>query len=48
MLVNDSTALACEVPVYLTDDNIRYFQEQDFHMALGEEDAPVTRHIDIL
>ena len=48
MLINDSTTLACEVPVYLTSENIRYFQDQGFHLTLSEKDAPITGHIDIL
>jgi transposase-like protein len=48
MLVNDSTTVACEVPVYLTADNIRYFQHKGFHLTLPATTAPITGHIDIV
>jgi len=48
MLVNDSTTVACEVPVYLTAENIRYFQHQGFHLTLPAAAAPITGHIDIV
>jgi transposase-like protein len=48
MLVNDSTTVACEVPVYLTAENIHYFQHKGFHLTLPATAAPVTGHIDIV
>jgi hypothetical protein len=48
MLVNDSSTLACEVPVYLTAGNIRYFHEMGFYLPVPEEETPITGHIDIL
>lgn len=48
MLVNDSATLACEVPVFLTLDNIRYFHGKGFYLPAREEETPITGHIDIL
>ncbi len=48
MLVNDSSTLACEIPVYLTVDNIQYFQNRGFHLTLPAAAAPITGHIDLL
>jgi hypothetical protein len=48
MLVNDSTTVACEVPVYLTAENIHYFQHNGFHLTLPATAAPITGHIDII
>ncbi|MCC6458001.1 MAG: PD-(D/E)XK nuclease family protein [Caldilineaceae bacterium] len=48
MLINDSSTLACEVPVYLTPDNIRYFLQAGFRVPLTEQDGPITGHIDIV
>jgi transposase-like protein len=48
MLFNDSATLACEVPVFLTADNIRYFHGKGFYLPLPEEETPITGHIDIL
>ncbi len=48
MLTNDSTTIACEVPVYLTADDIKYFQNKGFALNLENCQTPITGHIDIL
>jgi len=48
MLINDSTTVACEVPVYLTGDDIKYFQSRGFTLNLDGYQTPITGHIDIL
>ncbi len=48
MLINDSSTIASEVPVYLAKENIEYFHSQGFHLPITELDAPVTGHIDIV
>jgi transposase-like protein len=48
MITNDSTTIACEVPVYLTNDDIKYFQKKKFNLNLENYQTPITGHIDIL
>ena len=48
MLVNDSTTIAVEVPVYLTKDDIKYFKDRKFKIDLENYATPITGHIDIL
>ena len=48
MITNDSTTIACEVPVYLTNDDIKYFQKRNFNLNLDGYGTPITGHIDIL
>lgn len=48
MLANDNATLACEVPVYLTAEHVRYFQSRGFYVPLTLEQTPVTGHIDLL
>lgn len=48
MLINDSSTIACEVPVYLTRENIAYFHDKGFHLPITEMDASITGHIDIV
>jgi len=48
MLINDSSTIACEVPVYLTSENVKYFHEKGFYLPLTEEETPITGHIDIV
>ncbi len=48
MLTNDSATIACEVPVYLTADDIKYFQNKGFALNLENCQTPITGHIDIL
>ena len=48
MLINDSTTIAAEVPVYLTKDDINYFKSKGFSLNLKNYTTPITGHIDIL
>jgi len=48
MLINDSTTIAAEVPVYLTHDDITYFISRKFTLPLENQPTPITGHIDIL
>ncbi|MCL5958812.1 MAG: PD-(D/E)XK nuclease family protein [Chloroflexi bacterium] len=48
MLTNDSTTIACEVPVYLTLEEIAYFARKGFHIGLEDQQTPITGHIDVL
>ena len=48
MLINDSTTIATEVPVYLTDTDINYFGDRGFGFNLKDCQTPITGHIDIL
>ena len=48
MLTNDSTTIACEVPVYLTHDDILYFANRGFVVPLQNAATPITGHIDFL
>ncbi len=48
MLTNDSATIACEVPVYLTADDIKYFLSKGFQLDLENYQTPITGHIDIL
>lgn len=47
-LINDSTTIATEVPVYLTKDDILYFKNKGFTLNLENYNTPITGHIDIL
>ena len=47
-LINDSTTIAAEIPVYLTNDDIKYFQSKGFRLNLDKYQTPITGHIDIL
>jgi len=47
-LTNDSTTIATEVPVYLTQDDITYFISRKFNLPLHNQPTPITGHIDIL
>lgn len=46
MLVNDSCTVACEVPVYLTGDDLGYFRSRGF--SIESYRTPITGHIDVL
>lgn len=46
MLVNDSATVAVEIPVYLTNEDIRYYRNSGF--ALDFENDFITGHIDFL
>lgn len=48
MLANDSCTVACEVPVYLTADEIAYYKSKGFFLTLPELAKPITGHIDIV
>jgi transposase-like protein len=48
MLANDSCTVACEVPVYLTAEEIGYYKSKGFFVALPQSAKPVTGHIDIV
>jgi len=48
MLLNDSTTIAVEVPVYLTNDDIEYFKKRNFTINLENYKTPITGHIDVL
>ena len=47
-LANDSTTIAVEIPVYLTNDDIKYFKSKNFTIDLEYSRTPITGHIDIL
>ncbi len=48
MLINDSVTVACEVPVYLTQDDIEYFLSKGFTFTFENCRTPITGHIDVL
>ncbi len=49
MLINDSTTLAVEVPIYLTNWDAGYYKNQrGFIFPLSNYNTPITGHIDIL
>ncbi len=49
MLTNDSSTVACEVPVYLTNDDIDYFRNRGFKMPFPQgQKTPITGHIDVV
>jgi ATP-dependent exoDNAse (exonuclease V) beta subunit len=48
MLANDSSTIACEVPVYLTAEEIVYYKAAGFFVALPESTRPITGHIDLV
>jgi transposase-like protein len=48
MLANDSSTIACEVPVYLTAEEIAYYKSAGFFVALPELATPITGHIDLV
>lgn len=47
-ITNDSTTIATEVPVYLTNDDLLYFNSRNFSINPKDFKTPVTGHIDIL
>jgi len=47
-LINDSTTMATEIPVYLTNDDIKYFKKNKFSLNIENYETPITGHIDIL
>jgi len=48
MLINDSTTIATEIPVYLTKYDISYLKNKGFKLNLEGQITPITGHIDIL
>jgi len=48
MLINDTSTVAVEVPVYLTKDDITYFLNRNFTIDLANQPTPITGHIDVL
>jgi hypothetical protein len=48
MLANDSWTIACEVPVYLTSEEVAYYRSKGFFLPLPELPKPITGHIDIV
>jgi len=48
MLINDSTTIATEIPVYLTQDDLLYFLSRGFSINPKEYKTPITGHIDFL
>ena len=48
MIANDSATVSCEVPVYLTNDDISYFKGKGFLVDFENCKTPITGHIDIL
>ena len=49
MLINDSTTVAVEVPIYLTNWDAGYYRNQKgFSFPLSSYTTPITGHIDIL
>ena len=46
MLLTDDSTMAVEVPVYLTPEDVAYFQSRGFNLDF--EPALITGHIDIL
>ena len=48
-LINDSTTIATEVPIYLTNWDAGYYRnEKEFIFPLNNYKTPITGHIDIL
>jgi len=48
MMANDSSTVACEVPLYLTNDDINYFKSKGFIFNFQDYQTPITGHIDVL
>ncbi len=48
MLANDSCTIACEVPVYLTAEELGYYKSKGFFVTLPESPKPITGHIDVV
>jgi transposase-like protein len=48
MLANDLSTVACEVPVYLTGEEIAYFKGAGFFVDLPVLAKPITGHIDLV
>ncbi len=48
MLANDSCTIACEVPVYLTGEELGYYKAKGFFVTLPDAAKPITGHIDVV
>src|ERR1019366_579699 len=48
MLANDSFTIACEVPVYLTGEEVEGYRSRGFFIALPQVAKPITGHIDVV
>lgn len=48
MLINDSTTIATEIPVYLTNDDIEYFKARNFSINLQNYRTPIIGHVDLI
>lgn len=48
MITNDLATVACEVPLYLTNDDINYFRSKGFVFNFEDYQTPITGHIDVL
>lgn len=48
MLANDSCTIACEIPVYLTAEEIGYYKSKGFFVTLPESPNAITGHIDLV
>ncbi|MAF50838.1 MAG: hypothetical protein CMH64_01980 [Nanoarchaeota archaeon] len=48
MITNDSTTIATEIPIYLTKDDLIYFNSRGFNINPNEFQTPITGHIDFL
>lgn len=49
IITNDSSTIATEVPVYLTKNDISYFEKKGFFVPFKDKvKTPITGHIDIL
>jgi transposase-like protein len=48
MLANDSSTVACEIPVYLAAEEIAYYKSKGFFVTLPQSTKPITGHIDVL
>lgn len=47
-IANDSTTVATEVPTYLTNDDLLYFNSHSFLLNPKDFKTPITGHIDLL
>jgi|SRR3989344_563874 len=47
-IINDSTTIAAEIPIYLTHDDLLYFNSHGFLLNPNNFSTPITGHIDIL
>lgn len=48
ILTNDSTTIATEIPIYLTNDDLLYFLSKNFKINPKDFQTPITGHIDFL